>query len=155
MSGYQDEKDAFMVVHPNKSIIWSKGGKRPDASVLRDQAGRFQDTLVEMSVLKSCELVTWNGRSVKKIVLEPIKKIKEYTKIVRMEYLLDPEKQQLLQVDMFYQGGEEFISKTITYTTIDWNAKTDMSLGVYYRIFNTNNRLHKRYSTYTLVDNRK
>jgi hypothetical protein len=155
MSGYQDEKDAFMVMHPQRTIVWGKGGTRPDASVLRIVWGKIQDTLIEVSIVKSCQESIVSGKRVKKILLEPNKKFKDYSRVDRMEYILDIEQEKLLEVTMYYLPGEEFISKAVTYHQINWKAKLDMSVGVYYRIFNTNNKFHKKYSNYTLVDNRK
>ena len=155
LSTYQDEQDAFAVLPQRKTIVWSRGGKRPDADSKKALAAHIQDTLVTVSKITRCGPVVEQGTPYKQITMIPYKKAIETFRVNRMEYFIDSEKKRIGKVTTFYQPGEEIITQSVTYHELDLNY-TGVSLQkpVRDQIVTSSGKLLSRYKGYQLIDNR-
>jgi hypothetical protein len=156
LTTYQDEKDAFAVLPQRKMIVWSGGGKRPDAESKKALAAHIQDTLITVSKITKCAVVESQGRTHKQVTMIPYKKAIEAFRINRVEYFIDASQKRIEKVNTFYRPGEEIVMQSITYHELELNyVGTSLQKPVYEQIFNSSGKLLARYKGYQLIDNRK
>lgn len=155
LSTYQDEENAFAVLPQRKVIVWSNGGKLPDAKRNMEVVTHLQDTLVSLSSVVSCNEFVENGRTMKVLTMTPYKKAMDLFKVNKMEYSIDPNAKRIERVKTYYQPGEDIVMRSITYHDLDLNySKMDLAKPVYQEIFHASGKLLEKYKGYQVIDNR-
>lgn len=155
LSTYQDEENAFAVLPQRKVIVWSNGGKLPDAKSNMEMVTQLQDTLVSLSNVVSCNESVENGRAMKVLTMTPYKKAMDIFKVNKIEYSIDPNAKRIERVKTYYQPGEDIVMRSITYHELDLNYnKTNLAKSVYHEIFHASGKLLDKYKGYQVIDNR-
>lgn len=155
LTTYQDEHDAFAVLPQRKTIVWSAGGKSPDAKAKKEQAIHIQDTLITVSKITNCRTVEENGKTYKQLTMVPFKKAMETFRVSRIDYFINSAEKRIEKVNTYYQAGAEIEMQSITYHELDLNySKSALQKPVYGQIFASSGKLLSRYKGYQLVDNK-
>ncbi len=155
VAAYIDREDAFTVVHPQKAIYRSKGGKTALALQNTQSVAVLQDSLLRTSRVIGSRNVTVGGKSVQEITVEPRESVRKATKISTIRFYYDPVAEQLARVVNTYAAGHQVQRETITYHAIDFGNKRNLDRTALDRVMGGNGKLLPAYKNYTLIDNRQ
>jgi hypothetical protein len=154
-SVYQDESDAFMVLHPQKKIIWNDGGKNPNRDLDRVNIGKSQKALFENGKIVSCQELKYKGIDAKKIVLKVSEADKDALKIEEVVVFYDTGRKMVYEVDIIFEKTQLVRKQVTTYNVINFNYKAKAAGAVRNIIFAGAGRLQPKYKGYTLEKNRR
>jgi hypothetical protein len=150
----RDAQDAFMVIYPQKKIIWAKGGLNPAESTERISLGGIQKNLVEKASVSFCRTETKAGQSVKVIGLVPDQETAEKVNVSAFTFYYSPAFQKMQKVTIEFTKPHPMQRQTITYHTIDFDYKAFKPKPFYAQVFASQGVLHQKYQGYMLVDNK-
>jgi shikimate kinase len=151
---YKDEKDAIVVVNPQKQIILTRGGKLPYNENNFQQISTFQKMMLENSIMKLCKTVEVDGKELKEVTLVPQKELQKSSKIKELIFTYDPKRNTLYQTETHYMPGGMVEKEKIIYYIIDFHYKGTLPEKVIDKVFTSSGKLQGKYKGYKVVDQR-
>ncbi len=150
---YQDELNAFMIIHPNKRIIWSKEPEKIKNEATNKIAA-LQKNLLESSQLIDCSIsVAENGHDIISIKLKTSDDIKNEFKVAYSLMKFDRTLNQLLKVETIYEPDQPLARQIIEYQKLDYNYKGMKIKPAKSMIFNSKGQVKPEFKQYTFIEN--
>lgn len=151
---YQDQEEAFMVIHPQKLIVWSKESPQEAdqnyKQALTENLGTAQKQLIEMSSVLTCREINWENKQVKKIEMIPNQKAREEFQIKKMIFYYDPQTSQILKQIINYTSNHKLKQQIITYHEMIFDYKEKIPKQARSYIFSKNEQLVSQYQNYQI-----
>ena len=154
VTAIQDQKDAFTIIHPQKTIIWTNGLKNNDPEKIKNKLKGVEDSLITSSKIKNFKEADYQNKKVILITLEPAFSIQKRYKIEKMEYYFNSKDEKIEQSITYYRSTEAIEKKITTYNEVDFNYKSSFNSPVFNEVFGSNKKLLPKYKGYKLIDNR-
>lgn len=160
MEVYQDEQDAFVVLPIKKMVLRTDPDTRTDIEKRTNRLKFIQDTLFSMSKVTVCKTVSNKGNTNKRIVMEVNEMGMEMTSIKRITFDLNTKTNQFERVRIEYSPyasglPNRVVSAEYTFHAFAINDANQQKEKVAAIFMASANTLNKKYTGYTLVDNRK
>lgn len=155
VSVFQDEKDAFMVLHAQKTILRSKGGKSEDRELNKSRLTIFQDTIIDLSKIKQCTNIKQEGKDVMMIELEPNEYAKKTYFVKSLKFYYDPIEKALKKISIFYTDEYKMEECTVSYNKVNYNYKGWSSRSAYDKVLSKTGQPVAKFKNYKIVDNTK
>ncbi|SNT14326.1 hypothetical protein SAMN05421640_2491 [Ekhidna lutea] len=152
ISVYQDNSDAFMIVHPQKKII-----RREPIKV--NHAEQFEKvTQLQEEILKTNQGVTCTDKKVDSninmiVTLKPSAEIVKNDMVTEVEFEFSDNK-KLKEVSVNFSSNHQFLLQRITYVNMDLDVKSWKNRPVTDYVFMKEGQLNERYKNYQIIDNR-
>jgi hypothetical protein len=150
----RDALDAFMIIHPQRKIIWAKGGLNPVEETERLTLGTVQKNLVEKATLSFCRTEEQAGQSIRVIGLVPARETGEKVHVKSFTFYYSSALEKMQKVIIEFEKPHPMQKQTITYHTIDFDYKSFKPKSFYAQVFASGGVLHQKYQGYRLVDNK-
>lgn len=154
LSVYKDEQDAFTIVHPQKQIIRTSGGKIPYSNQAVGEVGAMQLTMLSQCTVSSCKSVEQNGKLYKQLILIPNEALKQKVQVKTMSFTYEKKSHSLKKIETRYLPGQAMINEQITIYDTDFNYKGVLPASVKSKVFNSSGKLLSSYKGYKIVDKR-
>jgi len=152
---YQDNRDAFMVIHSKKMVMWATSTIRTDKKQKLKELSALRDTLFDLCDATACIGVkNRKGEGRNKLTLRARELARKAFHVSTLQYLYEPQSGKIEQVVISYLPSYEVKRMTTTYKEINFNFKAKINKSVISKILNKNNQLLLKYNGYQLVDNR-
>ncbi len=150
---YQDMLNAFMIIHPNNRIIWSKNPEKNQAHSTA-QIANLQKILLEESTLIHCsKSVAENKHEIIDIKLKTSKKISEEFKVTYSLMKFDATTNQLLKVETIFDQDQPLARQIIEYQIIDYNYKGKKLKPAKSMVFSSDGKIRAEFQHYTIIEN--
>ncbi len=156
MEIYQDEKYVLSISPMKKQIfITNLIGKSNKNDKLK-YISFLQDTLFSMSEVEFCDdTSSVNGKIVKKVKLKVSEAGQKNFNISTIEFYINKQTDLFEKILIIYKPLFRVSKIEVIFNTIDYNYKTiKLDKNILSIVFDKNNRLNDKYSSYTLNDNR-
>ncbi len=151
---YQDVRDAFLIIHSKKMVIWNSSTIRADKEKKLKELAGLSDTLFDLCRIKICQKVPVKNREMGQLLMIPEEELKASLNVRSLNLLYEPEDGRIQKVEVEYTPDFDYQKTITTYKTIDFNYKAKMNKPVMARILNKKQELLPAYQGYQLVDNR-
>jgi hypothetical protein len=153
ISIYQDATDVFTVLHPRKTIVWSKPEKATqavNADAILQRISFQKKKLVENANVTQCNQTTLNGKTVQVIELVTDQKAKEEFYIDKIIYYYHlPSKQVVKQIIGFVEEYK-FEKQEITFHQLDTHYQGKVAKSARENVFIKDKQLRVAYKEYHL-----
>ena len=149
---YKDSKDAFMVIHPLKRIVWEESNES-FSDLKTTQIAEMQLTIIENSEVLSCTAIEREGRALKRMVLQPNEKIKEVFGAQKLTIDFDLLDELLKEVTIEFTAANKLKRQVISYHTYDYDYKERTIAASRDLIFTHEGALQPRLKGYSVIKN--
>ena len=153
MSYYMDEKNTFVIMHPQKVVVLSDGGVKNRTNKYANIVA-VEDTLLKHSTITSCVNVNSDGKTLKQIFLTTDKIFRTATSIAKVEYLYDLGEERVVKSTMRYAEKSPKKEDVILYKKVDYDYNISPFKNASEKVLTTNGSLLPKFKTYQLIDNR-
>lgn len=153
-SCYQDDKNSFVVVHPDQSIYWYKGKTKEFEQLTRQNMLSFQDSILMYSKATGCLDKKLNGKKHTAVRLELDKTLALSSPVEDIFYYFESGSQNLTRIEINYSEGYKMKQQIVNYDLVDLNYQASPFLEAFRSIFQKNGRMVDRYTNYELLDQR-
>lgn len=150
----QDTEDAFMIIHNQKRIIWTKGGINPAEQKERLNLGSIQKSVVEKASVSYCREEEKNGQKIKIIGLLPDRETAEKMNIRSITFTYSHSLQRMQKVVIEFAKAAPLLQQSVTYHDIDFDYKKFKPTASHGQVFASSGKLLPKYQGYTVVDNK-
>lgn len=153
---YQDKRDAFMIIHSKKKVIWGQSDMESAGMGRVEKIVSLQDTLFDLSVPLLCEIYsTKEGKEMIRLVLKTNNAGRELFNIDQIEYTYNNQTGNPERVITNFIPSYGIKRSVVTYKANDNNYKgLKLDKPVSHKIVSSNNSLLAKYKGYQLLDNR-
>lgn len=151
----RDEKNTFTILPQKQMIYWANSLIKDKSVDAYGNLRKMQDSILKYSDKMDCKAVKAQ-RYNREVAVYLNKKMSEQMQMKKVMYCIDDKKNTLIKVLVDYLPNNQF--ETIVYVFSEQNTdyqKADMNIPVVNLVFESGNKLQKKYAGYKLIDNRK
>lgn len=149
---YQDEKDAFMVIHPLKRIVWTKKEEKTEKSKPFEM-GDLQKLILSESKMIYCKKIEPNEGDVIQVKLKMNEKISDDIKVDFLIIDFDNSAGRIIKVQSVFGPGQQLDRQIVAFQNIDFNYSGKKIPAARTMIFKSNGELLAGLANYSLIDN--
>ena len=145
----QDAEDAFMVMHPQRSIVWTNGGQRPNAAGAQAAMLDGQRAFIESARVRACKEVTRKGETATLLMLSPAPNTPEAAQLTSVSYYLNANG-ALKEMVINYGPQSPIQTQSITYHQLELNHRGWKFKGAKEQVLASTGKPVAKYKGYTL-----
>lgn len=154
---YQDNRDAFMIIHSKKKIIWGQSEMKEGKDAM-DQIAKIaalKDTMLNHSTVLKCEIFEKDGKELLRMIIKVNADVREIYNVEQMEFIYDNSSGNILRINTDFIPSYEAKRMEITYLKNEYDYKgVKLDKPVSEKIVSRSNLLLPKYKEYQLIDNR-
>ncbi len=148
ISVYQDSKDAFVVIHPQKKII-RRNSFKINHTEQYEKLIQLQESILTTNQRVECR----PSNTGVEVMLIPDQLLTAKEKIRSVSFLFD-EKESLKEVGISYVSTHQFLHQRMVYESIDLDVKNWKNKTAYSYVLRDDKRAVEQFSSYEIIDNR-
>lgn len=153
ISVFQDEKDAIMVVHPQKRIIIGPALEKNKEEQLANLTS-LQELILSTKKEMNCSEVQLRNQEFTQTRLIPGDDIKDTYQMKEISFFFNSNN-ELKTVNVSFTNSNDFLFQRFDYKSMDLDVKNWKPKPAEEYVFDRNNKLLTEYQGYTIIDNRR
>ncbi|MGD1842674.1 MAG: hypothetical protein ACFB0B_17525 [Thermonemataceae bacterium] len=148
---YNDQKEAFTIIHPQRLIVWTKK-KAPKEAVQNTPQQIELLSALQQRVLTDCKVIRYEPHqgSVKKIVLRANDQLQKELGFRQITYYLDVANNLLKKQHIHYIENYKIKQQTIIFKEFNLNYKGKVAASAYRNVFGKDYRILPQYQSYRI-----
>ena len=151
---FQDEEDAFLIVHKEKMIYQSNSPENQQSRAQFTHYIKVQDQFFKNGKILLSEIVVLNGKKVARVSIATPKDLDPALKVVRTTYWFDIEGGKLMKTKVDYDQSYKIKSRVTTYNQLNLDYKKKLRKAVFKQVLDKKGQLIEPYESYKLVVNK-
>lgn len=146
---YQDNKDLFTIIHPQKLIIWQKPESQREEDKQAFQLTPFRKKMLDELALVECIDVVIDKKKSKQITFSPKKQT--YQRFIsKVTYFFDEKVGKLEKQETIYAEGQANLRQEIIYKEFNANYTEKVADSAIENVFDSRKKLLNRFKGYTV-----
>jgi hypothetical protein len=154
-SYFNDEKNSFVIIPSEKSIVWSDAIEIDNQKERLDKLYQIQDSLIKTGTMISCKDIVYQKKEYKEVILKPNYKLAKQQSVDKMMIIYDENVNRIIEVTLFYAKESKLDKMVMEYNIIDLNYSKPIASSAASKIYEGKSKLKNIYKGYTVVDKRK
>lgn len=150
---YQDKDHVFLVLHPQKLILWNDAPEEMAAGGFDEEFMAIRRSFFEESTVEVCGPAAGEP-SVKVAVVKAVEDLTGTVLINRMKYRYDTQHKKLLSTEISYKPQYKVKRIVVTYEGLYPHAQYDFGGAAWKHVLKPDGNPLAKFSNYQLMDNR-
>jgi hypothetical protein len=147
ISIYQDDKEVYTLVHPQKVIVKSKPNSAKIKEMRMKKGGVLQDSVFKVSTLKSCTDGFLNSSPVRITELALTEQGSKTFKVTKIVYYFNEKENRLDKQELYYIPGAKIVKQEILFKEMSFDYKGKIKSHARDYLYN-GSKLDSRYKDY-------
>lgn len=149
---YEDSENSFIIIHPQKMIIWKKitPQKQKQTQALQMPMTALRKQIFDELTMMSCVDDVFLGKKVKQITMIAKQKLRDESAIEKIIYWYNPADNKIEKQEIIFIAGQPTIKQEMIYNELDTNYKGNVASSAINNVYDRNKKLLKIYSGYTV-----